>query len=140
MAQPMAASYGVRQRRALRTRTRRAETVELARRRLLRGGGAARSSSAGRRGHLVMHVMHVMVVVVMMMVVMMVMHLCHRSAGGFRGARGGRGRFLRDGVAGEGDGESGGGDKALDHGQSVLSKKTPAVFALQSARSCLNST
>jgi len=83
--------------------------------------------------------MHVMVMMMMvMMVVMMVMHLCHRS--GRSRLRGGRGRFLRNGVAGEADGESGGGDKALDHGQSVLSKKTPAVFALQSARSCLNST
>ncbi len=58
----------------------------------------------------------------MVMMVMMVMHLV-----GHRRSRGGGG-FLRDGVAGEADGERGGGDKALDHGRTVLSKKTPAVF------------
>ena len=61
------------------------------------------------------------VVVVIMMVMMVVMHLV--------GHWGGRSGFLRDGVAGEADGESGGGDKALDHGQCVLSKKTRLVFA-----------
>jgi uncharacterized membrane protein YgcG len=80
-----------------------------------------------------MHVVVVVVVVVMM--VMMMVHLSHRSG---RSAGGGRGRFLRDGVAGEGDGESGGGGKALDHWQTILSRKTPAVFGPQSAGPCLN--
>ena len=67
-----------------------------------------------------LHVMHMVVVVVMMMMMVMVMvmvmmHLCHRS--GRSRLRGGRGRFLRDGVAGEPDGERGGNDKALDHRQ-----------------------
>jgi hypothetical protein len=79
-----------------------------------------------------MHVMMVAMVVVMVVVVMMMMHRSGRSGGG------GGGGFLRDGVAGEADGESGGGDKVLDHWQSVLSKKTPAVFALQITQRCLN--
>jgi hypothetical protein len=88
-----------------------------------------------RGGHsvvMVVVVMMMMVVVVVMMVVMvMVMHLMgHRSGGG---------RFLRDGVAGKADGEGGGDDKALDHGRTVLSRKTPAVFNLQTAASCMNS-
>jgi hypothetical protein len=53
----------------------------------------------------------VVMMVVMMMVVVMVMPVGHRG--------GGRG-LLRDGVASEADRESGGGDKALDHGQSIL--------------------
>ena len=97
--------------------------------------GAAAALLLGRlrrRGHFMMHVVVVMVMVMMMVV--MVMHLMgHRSGGG------GRRGFLRDGVAGEADGEGGGGDKALDHGQTVLSGKTPAVFGLQTAASCLNS-
>ena len=52
-----------------------------------------------------------MMVVMMMMVMMMVMLMGHR---------GGRRGVLRDGVASEADRESGGGDKALDHGQSIL--------------------
>jgi hypothetical protein len=60
-------------------------------------------------------------VVVVIMVMMMVMHLV--------GHRGGRSGFLRDGVAGEADGESGGGDKALDHGHVSFQKKDPLVFA-----------
>jgi hypothetical protein len=88
-----------------------------------------------RRGHFMVHVMPVVVMVMMVVVVvvmmLVVMHLVgHRSGGG---------RFLRDGIAGEADGESGGGDKALDHGQSVLSKKTPFGLRPQSAGSCLNS-
>jgi preprotein translocase subunit SecG len=62
-----------------------------------------------------MHVVVMMVVVVVMVVVvMMMMHvvLFHRSGG-----RSGRGGFLRDGVAGQADGQRGGDDKALDHGQ-----------------------
>jgi preprotein translocase subunit SecG len=59
-----------------------------------------------------MMVVMVMMWVVMMMVVMVVvMVMLHR--------RGGRG-LLRDGVASQANGESGGGDKALDHGQSIL--------------------
>lgn len=70
----------------------------------------------------------VVVAVVMMVVVMMVMHLVghRRSCGG--------GGFLRDGVAGEADGERGGGDKALDHGRTVLSKKTPGGLRSESCR------
>jgi hypothetical protein len=46
--------------------------------------------------------------VVMMMVVVVMVHLMrHRSGGG------GRRGYLRDGVAGKADGESGGGGKAL---------------------------
>jgi len=47
----------------------------------------------------------------MMVVMVVVMVMLHR--------RGGRG-LLRDGVASQANGESGGGDKALDHGQSIL--------------------
>jgi hypothetical protein len=53
--------------------------------------------------------MVVMVVMMMVMVVVMLM-----------GHRGGRRGVLRDGVASEADRESGGDDKALDHGQSIL--------------------
>src|SRR5271166_5025196 len=84
------------------------------RRRLLGRFGGGRSS-------------HV-VVVVMMVMVMVVMHLV-----GHRRSRGGGG-FLRDGVAGEADGERGGGDKALDHGRTVLSKKTPGGLRSESCR------
>ena len=83
----------------------------------------------------VAHMMHVVVVIMMVVMMMVVMHLLGHWSG--RSAGGGRGRFLRDGVAGETDGEGGGG-KALDHWQ-VLSRKTPAVFGLQSAAACLNS-
>ena len=56
-----------------------------------------------------------MVVVVVMMMVVMVMMVLHR--------RGGRGRsFLRDGVAGEADGQRGGGEKALEHGEFPFGK------------------
>jgi hypothetical protein len=53
----------------------------------------------------------VMVVVMVVMVVMMVMLMGHR---------GGRRGVLRGGVASEADRKSGGDDKALDHGQSIL--------------------
>ena len=55
--------------------------------------------------------MVVVVMVVVVVVMMMVMLMGHR---------GGRRGVLRDGVASEADRESGGGDKALDHGQSIL--------------------
>ena len=59
--------------------------------------------------------MMVVVMMVMVVMVMVMMHLvAHRS--------GGRG-FLRNGVSGESDGESGGGDKALDHGKAFLLPK-----------------
>jgi hypothetical protein len=51
--------------------------------------------------------MHVMMVMMPMVVVVMMLRLGH-------GSRGGR-RFLRDSVTGEADGESGRGDKSLDH-------------------------
>ena len=51
-----------------------------------------------------------MVVNVVMMMVVVVMML-HRRGGHRRGG----GSFLRDGIAGEANGQSGGGDKALDH-------------------------
>ena len=55
-----------------------------------------------------------MMMVVVMVMMMVVMHrMLHRS-----GRR--RGGFLRDGVAGEADGQHGGGDKALDHGIAFL--------------------
>jgi uncharacterized membrane protein len=63
-----------------------------------------------------MVVMVVMMMVVMVMVVMLMGH------------RGGRRGVLRDGVASEADRESGGGDKALDHGQLILRRKTATVF------------
>ena len=55
-----------------------------------------------------------MVVMVVMMMVVMVMVMM------LMGHRGGRRGVLRDGVASEADRESGGDDKALDHGQSIL--------------------
>ena len=59
-----------------------------------------------------MHVVVVVVMMMMMMMMMMVMHLMrHRSGGG---------RFLSDSVACKADCESGGSDKALDHGSTVL--------------------
>jgi hypothetical protein len=66
--------------------------------------------------HVVMMVMMVMVVMVVMMMVMVVMHLVHFACG--RGGR--RSGFLCDGVTGEADRESGGGEKALDHGRTIL--------------------
>jgi hypothetical protein len=80
-----------------------------------------------------MHVVMVMVVdvVVMMMVVVMMLH-----RRGFRG-RGGGG-VLRDGVAGEANGQSGGDDKALDHGRKSLSRKARAAFAAESVGLSLN--
>ncbi len=71
-------------------------------------GASLRSFGGG--GHIVVHVVVMMMVVMMVMSVMM--HLMPH--------RGGRRGFLRDGVASEADRESGGGDKALDHGQSIL--------------------
>ncbi len=62
--------------------------------------------------------MVVHVVVMMVMVMVMVMMVMHRV--GHRGGGLGRRRFLCDGVTGEADGESGGGDKALDHGKVFL--------------------
>ncbi len=61
----------------------------------------------------------VIVVMMMMMVVVMVVHgMLHRRGRAGRGGSAGRGGgFLRDGVAGEPDGERGGNDKALDHRQ-----------------------
>jgi hypothetical protein len=52
-------------------------------------------------------VVHVVVMVVVMMMMVMVLH-------GHRRRR--RGGFLRDGVSGGADRESGGDDKTLDHG------------------------
>jgi hypothetical protein len=49
-----------------------------------------------------------------MMVMVVVMVMLHR-----RGRRGGRG-LLREGIASQANRESGGGDKALDHGHSIL--------------------
>ena len=49
------------------------------------------------------------------------------SAAALLGSGFGRG-FLRDGVAGEADGQGGGGDKALDHGRPSLCAKAPAAF------------
>ena len=72
--------------------------------------------------------MVVMVMVMMMMVMVMLM-----------GHRGGRRGVLRDGVASEADRESGGGDKALDHGQSILRLKDPNGLRDQSAAIRLNS-
>ena len=63
-------------------------------------------------------VVHVVVHVVVMMVMVMVMMVMHRVGHGGGGL--GRRRFLCDGVTGEADGESGGGDKALDHGKAFL--------------------
>ena len=82
--------------------------------------------------HVVM--MAVVVVVVVMVMMVVVMHLMHRGGGG-RGRRG----FLGDGVAGEPDGESGGGDKALDHRNPSCCKKDPSGLRLQFAAICLNS-
>jgi len=78
----------------------------------------------------VVHVMMVMVVVMVVVVVMMVMvhRLRHRGRLGRSGRHRPRSGFLRDCVAGDPNGENGGGDKALNHGRSILSKKTPAVF------------
>ena len=62
-----------------------------------------------------MHVVMVMMVVVMVVVMVMV-HLVHFAPG--RGGR--RSGFLCDGVAGEADRESGGGEKALNHRKPIL--------------------
>ena len=69
-----------------------------------RSASTASLWSFGGGGHSVMMV--VMVVMMVMVVVVMLM--------GHRGRRRG---VLRDGVASEADRESGGDDKALDHGQ-----------------------
>jgi hypothetical protein len=45
---------------------------------------------------------------------------------------------LRDGVAGEANGQSGGDDKALDHGRKSLSRKARAAFAAESVGLSLN--
>jgi hypothetical protein len=75
-----------------------------------------------------------MVVVVMVMMVVVMMHLMgHRGGGGC-----GRG-FLRDGIARETDGESGGGDKALDHRNLSSGGKDPSGLCLQFAANRLNS-
>jgi hypothetical protein len=58
--------------------------------------------------------MHVMVVMVVMVMVVMMHRRGHRSRGGRRSG------FLRDGVSGEADSESGRDDKALDHGKTFL--------------------
>ncbi len=68
--------------------------------------------------HVVMVVMHMMM---MMMMVVMMMHLMRHRRGRRRGV-------LSDGVAGETDRESGGGNKGLDHVSLFLLRKTPAVF------------
>jgi hypothetical protein len=60
--------------------------------------------------------MHVVVMMVVMVVMMMVVMVLHRRGGHRRGGRG----FLRDGVAGEANGQSGGDDKALDHERNPL--------------------
>jgi hypothetical protein len=79
-------------------------------------------------------VVHVVVMVVVMMVMMvMVMHLMgHRRGWRRRG-------FLRDGVSGQADCESGGGDKTLDHGNSCELKDPQRVSLRQSAGTWLNS-
>jgi hypothetical protein len=64
--------------------------------------------SFGGGRHIVMVVVMVVMVVMMVMVVMLMGH------------RGGRRGVLRGGVASEADRKSGGDDKALDHGQSIL--------------------
>jgi hypothetical protein len=72
-----------------------------------------------------MVVMVVMVVVVVVMVMVVMLHrrgLCGRGGSCGRAGRGGR--FLRDGVAGESDGERGGGDKTLDH-ENKSSRRRP---------------
>ena len=75
------------------------------------------------------------VVVVVMMVVVMVMVMMMM----LMGHRGGRRGVLREGVASKADRESGGGDKALDHGQSILRWKDPDGLRDQSAAIRLNS-
>jgi hypothetical protein len=76
----------------------------------------------------------VMMVVVVMVMMMMVHLVAHRS--GWRG-------FLRNGVSGKADGESGSGDKALDHGESFpvgeRLKDLRQAFSLHSAAIRLNS-
>jgi preprotein translocase subunit SecG len=71
----------------------------------------------------VMMVVVMPVMVMMMVVVLVVLH--HRGSGGGRGRR----DFLGEGVAGEADGERGGGDKALDHLSEPPLDKGPAAFA-----------
>ena len=67
--------------------------------------------------------MVVVAMMVMVVMVMMVMVMFGRRFGGLRrrpGRGGGRGGFLRDGVTGEADSESGRDDKTLDHGRTFL--------------------
>ena len=72
-----------------------------------------------------MVVVHMMVMVMVMVVV--VMHLVLHRRGRRRGV-------LSDGVAGEADRESGGGNKGLDHVSSFLLRKTAAVFRVNLPR------
>ena len=67
--------------------------------------GSSRRWRFGRWSHLV----HVVVVVVVMMMMVVMHRLGHRSGGGGL-CGGGRRGFLRDGVAGQADGESSGGE------------------------------
>jgi hypothetical protein len=85
--------------------------------------------------------MHVMVVVVpMMMVVMMVVMVLHRLGGHRRRpSRGGWRCFLRDGVSGEADGQSGRDDKAFDHGKNFLWLGEPQRVVGEHKVHCLNS-
>ena len=67
-------------------------------------------------------------------VVVMVMVMLHR-----RGGQGsGRSGFLRDGIAGESDGERSCCDKALDHERQVLWKKAPSGLDGKISRFRLN--
>ncbi len=74
--------------------------------------------------HLMMHMVVMMVVNVVMMMVVVVMML-HRRGGHRRGG----GSFLRDGIAGKANRQSGGGDKALDHVGKSLSRRPHSAFA-----------
>ena len=76
---------------------------------------------------MMMVVMMVVVVVMMVVVVVMIMHLVRHRRGRRRGV-------LSDGVAGEADRESGGGNKGLDHVSSFLLRKTAAVFRVNLPR------
>ncbi|MBV9286541.1 MAG: hypothetical protein JO288_01740 [Hyphomicrobiales bacterium] len=78
--------------------------------------------------HVVMHVMHVMHV--MYVVMMMVMIQGRRFDVSGRGALGRR--FLGEGVTRKADGESGCGDKTLDHGSTFLNEEDP--FGLHGAK------
>jgi hypothetical protein len=62
-------------------------------------------------------------VVMMMMVMMVMVHLHCWSGRSARCRLCGRGGFLRNGVSGQADGESGGGDKIFDHEGFLLSTR-----------------